>query len=479
MVFLIGFAWFAYGLYPNHFFGALIYDAFYSNILSGRLDLPPRLLGYEGHYTPDGTGYLYHGFGPLLTRFAFGWFWPFDVMSMSSFSILLWTVIGTYYYQRALIDLAEESGSLDHPFARGMTLMFAIALWACGPAIILVANQALFHETIALAYGVCGVFIAVWVRYFCRNTHPILVFALLALMAAITVFARPNVAVGLYVAVTGLACWCFIREGRALLVPSLVAGFILGSGGLLYLGLNEIKFGDAGTVHGSYEESDLQYGFAFWNAESPDSDRARAFIEHGRFNALRIVPNAGLYVLDLPTVMSVRGPSDFAIDVFRGATENRLGYIRVERPRVGMALLWTAWIFLALFGLLKLRQPTFLILAGGLFASVLLTLSYGTITLRYRVDMWPFIAVMAFLGATWLFPRLTLMRRRAARYLAPLIVLMLASNFAMSTAAAVLYAEVFREEAPFAIWTKQECISLAEATSIPEERFEVVCRNPV
>ena len=68
----------AFGIWPHHdfpLFGANIYDRYYLAMLEGRFDLPATVLRYEGHYAPDGTGYLYHGVAPLLTRFALpGWF---------------------------------------------------------------------------------------------------------------------------------------------------------------------------------------------------------------------------------------------------------------------------------------------------------------------------------------------------------------------------------------------------------------------
>ena len=53
-----------------------IYNHYYLALREGHFDLPMRVLRIEGHYTPDGTGYPYHGLAPLLTRAALGWAIP-------------------------------------------------------------------------------------------------------------------------------------------------------------------------------------------------------------------------------------------------------------------------------------------------------------------------------------------------------------------------------------------------------------------
>jgi len=71
------------GLAP---FGYEFYDQVWLALLDGRLDLPARVLRLEGHYTPDGTAYFYHGLAPLVTRALLDPFLQIGQVSLSPFS---------------------------------------------------------------------------------------------------------------------------------------------------------------------------------------------------------------------------------------------------------------------------------------------------------------------------------------------------------------------------------------------------------
>ncbi len=470
--------WFAQGLYPDPFFGGAIYDGYYHAILNGHFDLPPRLLRFEGHYTPDAQGYLYHGAGPLLLRFLFGWAWPFESIPMAGFSIWFWTALGTLGYQVALKDLIAQTATPVQRNAQGWAVFFAAALWVCGPATLLVVNQSLYHEPIALAYGAAGAFVAVWVRFSKDKLHPLLAFSVLALCAAITVHARPNLAIGLYVALIALCGWSVIKHGVRMLLPALVAGAILAAGGLLYLGLNTLRFGGAAEVHGSFEASETQYGTVFWGIEPQESPRAQAFTEHGRFNVQRIPPNAGLYAFDLPALELTHRPSMAIYNLFQKATQERLGYIRVEGPRYGLLWLWPIWLSFAVVGLVQLRRAEHLVLAAGLLVGVLVTLSYGTITLRYRFDLWPLVAFLSFLGISRVLPGFS--NRHQPGIFKRLVFAAALMGTTVTAMASFPYTALFREieGSFFAPWSNGYCTNLAEGAGLPSNQMSVICRAP-
>ena len=180
------------------------------------------------------------------------------------------------------------------------------------------------------------------------------------------------------------------------LVPVACAGIVLGLLTAGYLGLNAMRMGSLFAVHGSFGASDIQYGETFFGLEQTDSIRAAAFEQYGRFNPLRIIPNLVIYLGDF----EFSSASVLLRWIHAVIISAMVGFVRIEGPSVGVIFLWPLWFILAVLGAKRLRlalTPTTLLLAG-LACSVLLTLSYGTIALRYRIDMWPMIAVLLIPG---------------------------------------------------------------------------------
>ncbi len=462
-------------------FGVDIYDYYYLAILDGRLDVPARILRYEGHYAPDGTGYLYHGLAPLLTRFLAGWALPLPQISMAYLSIWIWTVAGTACYHAALIRLAGDAWPDRGRWRTAWAAALAAGVWFASPGLLLAAAPSLYHEASAVAYAMAGAFVLTWVVGAPRGRAWGWTLAGLALCAGIALHARPNVAVGLYlgaVIAAGLALW---GDGRRAIGPALVAMAVLGAAGTGYLGLNALRFGSVAQVHGSYEESSLRYGTVYWGIEEADSPRASAFVEHGRFNPSRILPNAGLYTFDMPERSVLAAPAAAIMSAYRGATAD-LGFIRVERPRMGMAWLWTGWLALCAAAPFARGVPPHM--AGVLAATgaaAVLTLSYGTVTLRYRFDLWPAIAVLGAIGVYAVAPRLA---RAGGAILPAALGAAIAVGVFVSGATALAYRDTFRIAGPEVEdplegrWTQADCIENGRHLDLSAERLREVCSLP-
>jgi hypothetical protein len=188
--------------------------------------------------------------------------------------------------------------------------------------------------------------------------------------------------------------------------------------------LNALRFGDPLTVDGSIRaEEDVVYGFLYWGVEQADSIRFVATAEEGRFHPGRIFSNVFSYVLAPNVAAAAAGQS-----VLLGTS-----YVRLERPMVPLALIWTLWLGLALRGVAGgglPRTPLGVMFLATLPAALLI-LSYPTVTMRYRVELWPVLFVLAASGGaalvrTGLDDRL---KRRA---------ILLSSVGVVSTAATVL-----------------------------------------
>ncbi|MEM6740357.1 MAG: hypothetical protein AAF646_09580 [Pseudomonadota bacterium] len=447
-------------------FGADIYDQMWLAILDGRLDLPARVLRGEGHYAPDGTAYSYHGVAPLLTRALFDPFVTIGTTSLAPVSIWVWATLGTAFYHAALLRM---SGHWDVP--EPTSTILGITLWLVGPGVILTSNHPFYHEPVALAYALTGAFVLISAHAASRGRMTALALIGLGALAAIALHARPNVAVGLY-AGTVLAIAAALWRAWLRVSPGAVLGLaMLGAGAAGYLALNDARFGSATAVHGSFDESEIRYGIAFWEMESANNARQLGFIEHGRFNAGRILPNGAMYLFAPPQFI-VTATSDHAAALHRSYTEPRVGFIRLEAPRIGMLFYLTPWIVLAGIGLWGVRRHgaafTGLLLALG--GSALLTLSYATITLRYHVDLWPLVFVLALLALP------SLARTRTLPY-----GIAFTGFFALGVMAntALYYPHLLRvyPETGFAEWSEAECQARASEIGLPAARIGYVCRD--
>ena len=189
----------------NHF-GSSIYDYYYLRILDGRLDLPARILRFEGHYLADGTAYTYHGVAPLLSRFLLGWFWPFSKIAMGPFSIFLWAIASTILLHYTIHRLIKKFQP-DEVYDTKWQCIIAIMVWFASPGLFYVANSFFYHETSVIAYFSSIAFIYAFSRYHFFGGSFAWSLIVMSASAALSLHARPNVAVGLYCAVLLFITW--------------------------------------------------------------------------------------------------------------------------------------------------------------------------------------------------------------------------------------------------------------------------------
>ena len=461
------------------FVGMDLYDELWLAITAGRLDLPARVLTAEGHYRPDGTGYLYHGIAPLLSRLALSPFIDIGTVSLAPVSIWFWAVAGTLAWHGAFARVAAANWTHGHA-TRDMvwSALLGALLWLGGPGLLLVSNFSLYHEPIAVAFALVGGTAFVWTGFAADRFPTRRALVLLALFAAVSVHARPNVAIGLYAAALA-AVALHLRAGRRRAIPGAAAGLaILLAGGLGYLALNEARFGDAGTTHGSFEEGGAQYGFVFWGLEAEDSIRAKAFIEHGRFNVRRVPANAMLYVAPPPAALAPRLYGAFS-DLHGAMTAARGDYARIERPASGAVWFWTGFAALAALGVASWRAALpYAGLIGGVALAAGITLAYPTITLRYQIDLWPSLAALALVGCGRVARTVSGSDDGAGprRIAIALCGLGIALNAAMAVQNTAIHV-VFRGSS-LAPWTDDQCRAFAARKGFDAARTDEICRPP-
>jgi len=460
-------------------FGWSLYDEAFLAYQAGTLDLPARALRYEGHFTPEGLGYLYQGLAPLLTRYVLAPFIDVANQPLGPFSIWFWACVGTLSYHRAFYLVLQQAVPAHAVLPASQQLLLAAAIWFGAPGLLLIANLSLYHEPSVLAYAMFGLALMIYVRSVVSGLPLRWGLVVIAALSAVALHARPNIAVGMYLFVLILVVPVIVRFNRIAVWPALLSIVLLGAGGFSYLGWNELRFDEVGAGHGTFSSGPLQYGTTYWIFEYPDSPRAAAFEQHGRFNIHRIVPNAAFYLFEPPAALTESG-SSLATALHRTVTADRLGYIRVEGPGGGVIGLWLPWALLAALGLFALRSQLLFWhapLAGALCIAVL-TAAYGTITLRYHFDLWPLIAVLALLGSTRWSPWL-MNHSRQGRWLV-LSGLIVGFGLIMNAITAIDYSTRWNEwpGSSSAIWTYDYCAERARTHSLTDEQIAYSCRAP-
>ena len=476
------YAFLAFGLVmpqPYPAFGTDIYNAYFYQLLDGRFDLPLRMLRLEGHYSADGTGILYHGIAPLLTRLLLHPFVTIHTFPTAAFSVWIWSVVGPGFYHLALFQvLRKYAGQVSFIWA----LLMGLAIWICSPGLLLSANPVLYHEPISIAYAAMAIASYLMVRCALFGLAWRYVVIATAILAGILLHARPHLAVGLYAGTVLMILFALWRDKMRALAPALLSLGILGVIGLSFLQLNAARFGSATSAHGSIETpgalNPVQFGPTFFYPDGSTTGRWTVFAEHGRFHLWRVLPNALVYTLDFPG-----GRQEIAA-LHRKVTESISGYGIIEPHRFGMLSFWTGWIVLMVIGLSKSRPR----LSGGVRAVPLLIstgiagalmLSYPTVAFRYRHDVWPFVMTLCLLSLPGLMQRYGagILQQRRVFSLSFLAVLhgVLISAFLVS---AVKLS--FREKPGelYGPWDFETCLTRLAHKDFSTARMEQLCIDP-
>jgi hypothetical protein len=437
-------------------FGTFIYNYYFLALIDGRFDVPMRIVSLEGHYDAAGRAYVYHGLAPLITR-AIAWlFVDLTTVSLAPLTIFLAAVGGTALYHFVFVQIIEKFAAPNAELQRSAGLLLGIMIWIASPGLLLVANDGLYGEPIAMAYFFVACFLGLLAQPVLFGKAIESVLLPMAAFAGLCVYARPPLAIGLYATVCLLGVLLLWQRGWRGFPHAASAVAILGFFGAGLLAFNHLRFGNmlqlgSGTA--------VQYGFYFWGAWDLSEPRFSGFAAHGRFSADRIVPNLMVYLLDFPG-----GPIGNAFGRAHRYLLSDHGNIIIRPPRVGMMYYWLPWFLLALAGLrcatAGLRHAWAPLLATAVGA--LMMASYGTVTLRYRFDLWPLLAALAMLAL----PRV-LLALKAPQDAQPILMrrlaLVLVASLAMMAVVTYFYAFNHVEYSIYSQWSHETCAEMVTA----------------
>ena len=452
-------------------FGTFIYNYYFLALLEGRFDVPIRIATLEGHYDAAGRAFIYHGLAPLITR-ALAWpFVDLTEVSLAPLTIGLAAVGGTAVYHFVFVQIIEKFASGNTALQISAGLLLGIMIWFVSPGLLLVANDGLYGEPIAIAYLFVACFLGLLAQPVLFDKPIGSVLLPMALFAGLCVHARPHLAIGLYVAVCLLGLVVLWQKGWCALPSVAGAITVLALLGACLLAFNYLRFGDILQTQGA-PGTGVEYGHVYWGVWSRGPPTERTLVQLGSFHLYRVVPHLMLYLFDLPF-----GPMSDALErAFRYMTSS-FGSGRIRGPRVGMVYLWLPWFVLAIAGLggvtARLRHAWAPLLATAVGS--LLMASYVTSTFRYRFDLWPFLVVLGLLAL----PRV-LLKLKARQHAFPIVLfglaLALVPSLFMMSLTGYVYAFNHVPVSIYSRWSYETCAEMVTSKpSLGPDAVERLC----
>ena len=373
------------------------YNALATSILDGRLDVPYEAIGRESLYYNDKV-YFYYGYFPVILRLIVSPFVDLDTVTLARISVWLMSTTGATVLQYALIFYSRPKNSPQQwdLLSKIKLIILSLIVWFGSAYFIIIQKGMIYHEPYAASLMFGSLFIVVVYKdIFWDFESRKYRLTLYAIIAALAVHTRQTVAVSLYLAVILLIIMLIMdtvknKDGRDKITfyTYLVEGInksympllILFLGGSILLFMNYLRFDDFLAM------AKGEYGY-IRAGETISQRLCGSYItKAGRFEIGRIIPNLIYYIIGGSYIHGR------LIDYLG------LGYVRLEYYKIQFFWLWSSIfiIFLVVSGRLikefytKHNYQTILIngLMGTFLISVLLLLSYTTITVRYVADLW-------------------------------------------------------------------------------------------
>ena len=362
----------------------LAYNEYFLSLIHGHLDVPVAAIGREGQYI-GGKAYMYYGLLPTLSRIFVAPFVDLQHTPVSSFSILLFSLLGNIALQASVLSFWKSTEK------RSCLILACVSLliWFGSGTFMALQNTSVYHEPYAASLCLVNLFLALLIRdgFFLQGAKASWPYAILA---GLCIHARMPTALALYLAtlwLIGLSVWQQRLDTGKISFGAMVANLIRGHWlafavlfvfGVSILLLNVLRFGDLFAFMGHADN----YGY-YLSGENYTARTCEVFDRAPFYKVIRIIPNAIVYTVGGWTL------HDQLTQLLHA------GYGRKEMPSIPTLLLWLAptavwfsFIFYAIFG--KLQQRGFLIgWVACLSVGAIFQLTYPTIAYRYIAELWP------------------------------------------------------------------------------------------
>ena len=388
----------------------LTFNSMLAHLAHGQFDVDPNTVKDEG-FLRNGHVYAYWGITCALLRLPLLLFHRMD-LNVTAWSCLIAVCLAGIMKVRAVLFLRRHCGPTpDSEWAFGLMLAYVIL----GGAGVGYLKSSIYQEVIFWAIAFAAVFVYFAVRGLVSGEFTTVTLSWMAFAAGLALLTRASTGMGLYAAFALLLLVLLVKEFRArrtlftlrILIPiAVLAAFLIVVGTVNYY-----RWGKPTTF--------VDLTLYLQNAEHPD--RLLRMQLYGSFNLARVPFGLGYYFLPLWALQGTDGrllfentqtrlmdfvelpPSSFFLtDLLPIAFIVFLAMALWARRQSLARSLRTGWGFAQ--G--KETQPPFrifspaqgLALATGLAVPCVLMLTFTSMSYRYRMEFYPEIDLLAFLG---------------------------------------------------------------------------------
>ena len=371
----------------NH---GLVFNSMLVHLLHGRFDVDPAAIGDEG-YLRDGAVYAYFGIVPALFRLLFLPLKNFATTDFTRLGCLVAVSLMALFKVLSVVVVARRA----EPKKGAVLTSLLIAAILAGGAEVEFLRPSIFQEVSLWADACAAAFVYLFLRGWQRDDGftPRLL-SLMALAAGLCLLTRVSTALGLYLALGFLwlrLVWCDARDGalRRKLAMYAVPAAILGGFILLTAAVNYERWGSPLVF------VDLSRQVI---AHTKYPDRLARVRAYGEFNPVRLLYGLGYYFA--PVWMLRDGAGDMLWAAFRDRV-----FDSVELPPGSFFVTDPLLIGLGVCGLIGLRRreaglrPALVWpVLGGLAVPIVLILMAIALAYRYRLEFYPLLELLAFIG---------------------------------------------------------------------------------
>lgn len=379
----------------------LTFNSMLSHLLHGRFDVDPAIIGDEG-FLRNGRVYSYFGIWCALLRFPL-WLAGRMNIDMTIWSCLTAVCLAAMAKVRTVL-LLRRHGAQDKTAKHAVNMMLAYIV--LGGSEVGYLRASIYQEVVFWAIAFASFFVYFGIKGLVAQHFDIGTLSGMALCAGLALLTRVSTAVGLYIAIellilvlswqatwkvtleycedTWQRFWSFFRH-RMLIPIGILTVFVL-----VTSVINHFRWGNAL----SFADFHLQLETRIY------TDRLPRLTKYGTFNLKRI-PFSMMYYF-VPAWAIRTGSGNFLFE----KTQERL-FDAVELPPSTFFLtdlLPLCFVMFLVVALRKRRPGVFLptrqlaSIALGLSVPIFLLLEFTYLSYRYRMEFYPEIDFLAFLG---------------------------------------------------------------------------------
>ncbi len=418
----------------------LTFNSMLVSLLHGRFDVDPHTVTFEG-FLRNGHVYAYWGIWCALLRLPL-WIFRRMNLDMTAWSCLTAVCLAAMVKVRAVL-LLRRCGERDPTARSAAGLMLAYVV--LGGSEIGYLRVSIYQEVVFWAAAFAAVFVYFAIKGLVSSQFDLATLSAMALCAGLALLTRVSTGIGLILAIVLLLFvlaarssaheagggWPAIRRAMRVFTSRRI---------LLPLGIIAVCIAATCTVNYFRWGNPLTFAnlkLYIFNREYPD--RLARESMYGMFNPIRIPYGLVYYFFPIWTVKT--GSAHLLFD----ATQTRLFDV-VELPPSSFLLTDLLPLCFILFLLTTLRRrhsrnlppvAQWAAIATGLLAPCVLMLTAISMTYRYRMEFYPEIDFLAFLGLYVILTDETI-RVKFARYRVWMEMALIVS-VAASFAALILY----------------------------------------